>query len=35
MEVVESFLRRLGENIGVGYLMLRFEEHKEKHGETT
>ena len=34
MEVVERFLRRLGESVGVGYLMLHFKEHKEKHGET-
>lgn len=34
MEIVERFLRRLGESIGVGYLMLHFKEHKEKHGET-
>jgi CBS domain-containing protein len=34
MEVVERFLRRLEESVGVGYLMLHFKEHKEKHGET-
>lgn len=34
MEVVERFLRRLRESVGVGYLMLHFKEHKEKHGET-
>ena len=34
MEIVERFLRRLGESIGVGYLMLHSKEHREKHGET-
>lgn len=33
MEIVERFLKRLGESIGTGYLMLHFKEHKEKHGE--
>ncbi len=34
MEVVERYLRRLGESFGTGYLTLYFKEHKEKHGET-
>ena len=34
MEVVNRYLDRLGESLGVGYLMLHFKEHKEKHGET-
>ncbi len=32
-KIVERFLRRLGDGVGVGYLMLHFKEHKEKHGE--
>lgn len=34
MEVVNRCLNRLSESLGVGYLMLHFKEHREKHGET-
>lgn len=33
MDIVERYLRRIGKSLGVGYLMLHFKEHKEKHGE--